>query len=47
MTPKKKLFILGGFVLLSWFVHTIVLHQVEGWSYFDSLYFSIITTATI
>mgnify|MGYP003617259005 CR=1 len=52
MSPRKQLFIISIIFLLSWLLGTIAIHRVEighplGASYFNSLYFTVITTATI
>jgi voltage-gated potassium channel len=48
----RKLIIIGIIFLTSWLVGTLLIHRFEagypiGESYFDALYFTIITTATI
>jgi Ion channel len=46
----RRLFIIGITFLSSWFFGTLLIHhfeRVQGWSYFDAFYFTVITTATI
>lgn len=48
--PHHKLQLIVIFFVLSWILGTVLIHHFEreqGWSYFDALYFTIITTATI
>lgn len=40
----RQLFILVGFILA---LGTVVYHNIEGWGWLDSLYFSVITLTTI
>lgn len=46
----RRLVIVGIIFLSSWVIGTFLIHYFEraqGWSYFDALYFTVITTATI
>lgn len=46
----KKLIIIGSIFAGSWILGTFLIHDFEAaqwWNYFDSFYFTVITTATI
>jgi uncharacterized protein (DUF2062 family) len=46
----RKLLTIGLIFIASWIIGTFLIHYFEraqGWSYFDALYFTVITTATI
>ena len=46
----RKLIIIAVIFLASWLFGTFLIHhfeRVQGWSYFDAFYFTVITTATI
>ncbi len=48
--PHRQLQVIVGIFAISWFVGTMLIHRFEAaqnWSYFDALYFTVITTATI
>jgi CBS domain containing-hemolysin-like protein len=48
--PHRKLQIIAVCILFGWIAGTFAIHYLEraqGWTYFDALYFTVITTATI
>ena len=48
--PHRQLQIISAIFVVSWIIGTFLIHYFEraqGWHYFDALYFTIITTATI
>lgn len=48
--PHRQLQIITVIFVISWIIGTFLMHHFEraqGWNYFDALYFTIITTATI
>ena len=47
MIKKHHFRFLGFAVLASLLVGSVFYHFVEGWSYFDALYFSVVTLTTV
>lgn len=48
--PHRQLQIISVFFVVSWIIGAFLIHYFEraqSWSYFDALYFTVITTATI
>jgi len=48
--PHRQLQIITLIFISSWIIGTFLIHHFEksqGWNYFDALYFTVITTATI
>lgn len=50
LRPHHKLQLIALFFVINWLSGTVLIHHFEraqAWSYFDALYFTVITTATI
>ena len=47
MEYNKRIISIISFVIIIILAGTLVYHELEGWSYFDSLYFSTTTIATV